>query len=455
MKPGKAGAPAGVILMTADKGSGRFVQCEPHPRRRADESRRCRTAEMVSGRQQGAQRHSPARRESGRVWPLQSADKLAAAREIAAQVSDDFISRPIGAVQLISPKLINMMSQRPETRQLLPVRRDRSTRRSHERTAQCGRVRAVARSRALAACCRSISSSRSMRRCSRPMPSFYAAQLVAMSNASDNAEKLIDRLTVQMNNARQASITKEILEIVGGAEALSWLRKLIRTATVQPTAFTAKATGKVVQVLGNVVDVEFTADTLPNINDALQVHVGKRRNSNGDATSADGIELGGTAMQSRDLVLEVQGELGNNQVRCLAMGSTDGLVRGVAVTNSGAAIHVPVGEGTLGRIFNVLGKAIDSDAPVNAAAYWPIHRPAPEFAEQDPTPKIFETGIKVIDLMAPYTRGGKVGLFGGAGVGKTVLIQELIRNIARSTRASRCSPASANARVKATTSGSK
>ncbi len=203
------------------------------------------------------------------------------------------------------------------------------------------------------------------------------------------------------------------------------------TATVQPSnAFSAKATGKVVQVLGNVVDVEFSADTLPNINDALQVHVGSAGNSTATSTSAAGIELGGTAMQSRDLVLEVQGELGNNQVRCLAMGSTDGLVRGAEVINSGAAIQVPVGEGTLGRIFNVLGTAIDSDAPVHAAAYWPIHRPAPEFAEQDPTPKIFETGIKVIDLMAPYTRGGKVGLFGGAGVGKTVLIQELIRNIA-------------------------
>ncbi|HEY5349250.1 MAG TPA: hypothetical protein VIJ64_05950, partial [Candidatus Lustribacter sp.] len=203
------------------------------------------------------------------------------------------------------------------------------------------------------------------------------------------------------------------------------------TATVQPTnAFSAPATGKVVQVLGNVVDVEFSADTLPHINDALQVHVGSAGNSAATSTSSEGIELGGTAMQSRDLVLEVQGELGNNQVRCLAMGSTDGLVRGARVINSGAAIQVPVGEGTLGRIFNVLGKAIDSDAPVDAAAYWPIHRPAPEFAEQDPTPKIFETGIKVIDLMAPYTRGGKVGLFGGAGVGKTVLIQELIRNIA-------------------------
>jgi len=198
-----------------------------------------------------------------------------------------------------------------------------------------------------------------------------------------------------------------------------------------PTA-TAQATGKVVQVLGNVVDVEFTEETLPSINDALTVHVGGSGSSqNGHATPAqDGIELGGTAMMSRDLVLEVQFELGNDQVRCLAMGSTDGLVRGAAVTNSGGPITVPVGEATLGRIFNVLGKAIDSDAPVDAAAMWPIHRSAPTFAEQDPTPKIFETGIKVIDLMAPYTRGGKVGLFGGAGVGKTVLIQELIRNIA-------------------------
>jgi F-type H+-transporting ATPase subunit beta len=192
-------------------------------------------------------------------------------------------------------------------------------------------------------------------------------------------------------------------------------------------------TGKVVQVLGNVVDVEFTEESLPLINTALLVHVGGGGGgANGHSTGvAAGAELGGTAMQARDLVLEVQDELGNNQVRCLAMGSTDGLVRGQGVTNTGAPITVPVGEGVLGRIFNVLGKAIDSDAPVQAAAYWPIHRDPPNFRAQDPTPKIFETGIKVVDLMAPYTRGGKVGLFGGAGVGKTVLIQELIRNIAQ------------------------
>jgi F-type H+-transporting ATPase subunit beta len=179
------------------------------------------------------------------------------------------------------------------------------------------------------------------------------------------------------------------------------------------------ATGKIVQVLGNVVDVEFSAETLPSINFALSVQVGSAQKS-----------FDGAVAKVRELILEVQDELGNNQVRCLAMGSTDGLVRGQEVVNTGAPITVPVGEGTLGRIFNVLGKTIDSDEPIVAAAYWPIHRKAPDFASQDPTPKIFETGIKVIDLMAPYTRGGKVGLFGGAGVGKTVLIQELIRNIA-------------------------
>lgn len=188
------------------------------------------------------------------------------------------------------------------------------------------------------------------------------------------------------------------------------------------------ATGKVVQVLGNVVDVEFSAETLPNINDALTVRVNEdHARENGKSHALD---LGGTAMQPREIVLEVQDELGNDQVRCLALASTDGLMRGAPVTDTGGPIRVPVGEGTLGRIFNVLGKTIDTDEPIQAAAEWPIHRPAPDFKAQDPTPKIFETGIKVIDLMAPYTRGGKVGLFGGAGVGKTVLIQELIRNIA-------------------------
>ena len=173
------------------------------------------------------------------------------------------------------------------------------------------------------------------------------------------------------------------------------------------------ATGKVTQILGNVVDVEFpSADALPDINTALLTTI----------AGVDG--------QSIPLTLEVQSELGNNQVRCLAMGSTEGMVRGADVEDTGAPIAVPVGEATLGRIFNVLGKAIDSDKPVEAANHMPIHRAAPKVDDQDPTTVMFETGIKVIDLMAPYVRGGKVGLFGGAGVGKTVLIQELIRNIA-------------------------
>jgi F-type H+-transporting ATPase subunit beta len=171
-------------------------------------------------------------------------------------------------------------------------------------------------------------------------------------------------------------------------------------------------TGKVVQVLGNVVDVEFAADTLPDINTALLTTI-----TGGDGTP-------------HELTLEVQSELGNNQVRTLAMGGTDGMVRGAEVRNTGAPITVPVGEATLGRIINVLGKPIDSDRPIEAKHHYPIHRPAPKVDEQDPTTVMFETGIKVIDLLAPYVRGGKVGLFGGAGVGKTVLIQELIRNIA-------------------------
>ena len=180
------------------------------------------------------------------------------------------------------------------------------------------------------------------------------------------------------------------------------------SATVQPNAFTAKATGKVVQVLGNVVDVEFSAETLPNINDALQVHVGSGDASVKGVAAADGIELGGTAMQARDLVLEVQGELGNNQVRCLAMGSTDGLVRGATVINSGAAIQVPVGEGTLGRIFNVLGKAIDSDAPVTAAAYWPTLSADASFSRQ----RLSET----TPTGALFNSIGNIRLPGGGGI---------------------------------------
>ena len=168
--------------------------------------------------------------------------------------------------------------------------------------------------------------------------------------------------------------------------------------------------GKVLQVLGAVVDVEFAPDELPEIYNALEIKVPE---------------------QNLNITLEVAQHLGNNTVRTVAMSSTDGLQRGIDVTDTGAPITVPVGPGTLGRMVNVLGLPIDNGGEVKAETYYPIHRPAPAFEDQEPSTRILETGIKVIDLLAPYSKGGKVGLFGGAGVGKTVLIQELINNIAK------------------------
>ncbi|HKN13718.1 MAG TPA: F0F1 ATP synthase subunit beta [Candidatus Binatus sp.] len=173
------------------------------------------------------------------------------------------------------------------------------------------------------------------------------------------------------------------------------------------------APGKINQVLGNVVDVEFGAGTLPPIFSALRV-------SNPSISD----EVG-------NLVLEVQQHLGENTVRCIAMDSTDGLVRGMEAANTGAPISVPVGPGTLGRIMNVTGNAIDERGPIQGKSLMPIHRDAPPFADQAVEAEILETGIKVIDLICPYARGGKIGLFGGAGVGKTVTILELINNVAK------------------------
>jgi len=167
--------------------------------------------------------------------------------------------------------------------------------------------------------------------------------------------------------------------------------------------------GKVVQVIGPTVDVSFDPENLPKIYNAIVIQ---------DPT--------------RDIKLTVEAALhvGDNVVRCIAMDNTDGLVRGMKAVDTGQPIAVPVGPEGLGRIFNLIGEPIDGKGPVNAKKRYPIHRPAPPFAEQETEKQLFETGIKVVDLLAPYQRGGKVGLFGGAGVGKTVLIQELIRNIA-------------------------
>ncbi len=170
----------------------------------------------------------------------------------------------------------------------------------------------------------------------------------------------------------------------------------------------ARTKGVLVQVLGGVVDCEFPAGELPGIYEALEIH------QEGKAP----------------LILEVQKHLGESWVRCVAMDSTDGMRRGADVWATGAPIRVPVGATTLGRVFNVLGQPIDGGGPVQSAEYYPIHRPAPLFEDQSTRTEVFETGLKVIDLVAPFTKGGKTGVFGGAGTGKTIIIMELIRSIA-------------------------
>ena len=171
-------------------------------------------------------------------------------------------------------------------------------------------------------------------------------------------------------------------------------------------------TGRVIQVIGPVVDVEFQPEHLPSIFNAVSI---------------EGENIGVKVK----IIAEVMQHLGDSTVRCVAMSSTDGLTRGMQAIDTGSPIKVPVGQGTLGRIFNVLGETVDNDPrPVEAEDRWSIHRPAPKLEDQTTSTEILETGIKVVDLIAPYSRGGKIGLFGGAGVGKTVIIMELIRNIA-------------------------
>lgn len=166
--------------------------------------------------------------------------------------------------------------------------------------------------------------------------------------------------------------------------------------------------GKVVQIVGPVVDVKFNSNELPNLLNAVEIQLGKEK-----------------------LVVEVAQHIGDDTVRCIAMSSTDGLIRGAEAVDTGNSIAVPVGPQTLGRIFNVLGEPVDNKPQVKSPDRWPIHRPAPSYEDQETGTEILETGIKVIDLIAPYLKGGKIGLFGGAGVGKTVIIMELINNIAK------------------------
>lgn len=170
----------------------------------------------------------------------------------------------------------------------------------------------------------------------------------------------------------------------------------------------AQAVGRIIQIQGSVVDVEFPTEEIPDIYEALEIPM------NGNLP----------------MILEVQKHLGNHVVRCVSMDTTDGLKRGIKVFATNAPIMVPVGEPTLGRVFNVLGRPVDGKGSVKSELYYPIHRPAPSFEDQSTRVEIFETGIKVIDLIAPFTKGGKTGIFGGAGVGKTIIIMELIRSVA-------------------------
>jgi len=172
------------------------------------------------------------------------------------------------------------------------------------------------------------------------------------------------------------------------------------------------ATGKITQVIGSTFDAEFPEDQLPSIYNAVKIN-----------TQQDG--------QTINLTGEVQQHLGGGRVRAVALGSTDGLRRGVDCVDTGASLTVPVGKETLGRVFNLLGDPIDNRGPVNATERRPIHREPPDFVDLTPKAEVFETGIKVIDLLTPFLRGGKAGLFGGAGLGKTVVIQELIARIAQ------------------------
>ncbi len=180
------------------------------------------------------------------------------------------------------------------------------------------------------------------------------------------------------------------------------------TSSAKTSATTKGATGHIIAITGPVVDIEFPSGRLPAIYNAVEI-----------------------MRPGESLVAEVQGHLGNDWVRAVAMTATDGLSRGVEAIDTGGPITVPVGEATLGRVFNVLGQPIDGKGEVEAEAFYPIHRSAPSFEEQATATEVFETGIKVIDLIAPFAKGGKVGVFGGAGVGKTVIIQELIRNVAQ------------------------
>ena len=210
---------------------------------------------------------------------------------------------------------------------------------------------------------------------------FFAAQMTAMDAATRNSAEMLDNLTLYMNKVRQAAITREIIEVVSGAAATLGTRRMSQTAVAQKV-------GRVVQVIGPVIDIEF-AEGLPEIYNAVRI-----------------VSEGGPGVEKIDVVAEVEQHLGENRVRAVAMKPTDGMTRGMSVIDTGAPISVPVGPETLGRVLNVLGEPVDfPDRPIQSKDRWPIHRHAPTLEDQSTEQRMFETGIKVIDLLEPYLQG--------------------------------------------------
>ncbi|MFA7637254.1 MAG: F0F1 ATP synthase subunit beta [Monoglobales bacterium] len=236
--------------------------------------------------------------------------------------------------------------------------------------------------------------------------SEHSSRMTAMDSANQNAQKLLDNLSLEYNHLRQSDITQEITEISSGSKSMKKDNKSKGPSKVRNTN---QMFGKIIQISGCVVDVAFSPGHLPKIKEALTVTVKNKKRT-----------------------MEVVSHVGNNTVRCILLSESEGMSRGMEVVATGNNITVPVGKCTLGRMFNVLGEPIDGgEEIVEGSERWNIHRNAPSFDKQSPAVEILETGIKVIDLLEPYAKGGKIGLFGGAGVGKTVLIQELIHNVAK------------------------
>ncbi|PKI85182.1 atp2, beta subunit of the F1 sector of mitochondrial F1F0 ATP synthase [Malassezia vespertilionis] len=241
------------------------------------------------------------------------------------------------------------------------------------------------------------------------MPIIQRSALRAVSRASRAANRVARQNAASLSTAARLAVPAVRAATTSVSQTRGFATEAPAAAKGQATPAAKGEIGKIRTVIGAVVDVHFGTENLPAIFNALEV----------------------LDMKSGRLVLEVAQHLGEDTVRCIAMDGTEGLVRGQRVQDCGAPITIPVGDGTLGRIMNVIGEPIDERGPIKASAHMPIHREPPSFVDQSTESEILETGIKVVDLLAPYARGGKIGLFGGAGVGKTVLIQELINNVAK------------------------